>query len=85
MRTVGRANAQVGLLLFDEPSASLDPIAEHGMERLRNVLRIFVLMQVQIYLIACASFAGARRWCSRRTASESSHDTLTSFCEFQKF
>ena len=30
MRSVVREDSQVGLLLFDEPSASLDPIAEHG-------------------------------------------------------
>ena len=30
MRCVGREEERVGLLLFDEPSASLDPIAEHG-------------------------------------------------------
>lgn len=29
MRTV-TSESQVGLLLFDEPSASLDPTAEHG-------------------------------------------------------
>ena len=30
MRSVVREDAKVGLLLFDEPSASLDPAAEHG-------------------------------------------------------
>ena len=30
MRSVVSDNTSVGLLLFDEPSASLDPIAEHG-------------------------------------------------------
>ncbi len=31
MRSIVREEAsQVGLLLFDEPSASLDPAAEHG-------------------------------------------------------
>ena len=30
MRSVVRNNTNVGLLLFDEPSASLDPVAEHG-------------------------------------------------------
>ena len=30
MRSVVGDNTSVGLLLFDEPSASLDPIAEHG-------------------------------------------------------
>ena len=30
MRSVVQEDSQVGLLLFDEPSASLDPIAEHG-------------------------------------------------------
>ena len=30
MRAVVSEDARVGLLLFDEPSASLDPSAEHG-------------------------------------------------------
>ena len=30
MRAVLSEEAKVGLLLFDEPSASLDPTAEHG-------------------------------------------------------
>lgn len=30
MRSVVSEDSQVGLLLFDEPSASLDPTAEHG-------------------------------------------------------
>ena len=38
MRSVVRADAQVGLLLFDEPSASLDPIAEHGKRLLQAEL-----------------------------------------------
>ncbi|TDL28942.1 P-loop containing nucleoside triphosphate hydrolase protein [Rickenella mellea] len=37
MRSLGPDN-QVGLLLFDEPSASLDPVAEHDLfERLREL------------------------------------------------
>ena len=31
MRAVVSEDARVGLLLFDEPSASLDPTAEHGV------------------------------------------------------
>jgi ABC-type polar amino acid transport system ATPase subunit len=30
MRAVLSEEAKVGLLLFDEPSAALDPAAEHG-------------------------------------------------------
>ena len=30
MRAVLSEEARVGLLLFDEPSAALDPTAEHG-------------------------------------------------------
>ena len=30
MRAVLSEEAKVGLLLFDEPSAALDPTAEHG-------------------------------------------------------
>lgn len=33
MRSVVSEDAKVGLLLFDEPSASLDPTAEHGTSR----------------------------------------------------
>ena len=35
MRSVIAEDMKVGLLLFDEPSASLDPVAEHGKELLR--------------------------------------------------
>ena len=31
MRSIVAEDNSVGLLLFDEPSASLDPTAEHGM------------------------------------------------------
>ena len=31
MRAVLSEEARVGILLFDEPSAALDPTAEHGM------------------------------------------------------
>ena len=30
MRSVVKVDDSVGMLLFDEPSASLDPAAEHG-------------------------------------------------------
>ena len=30
MRSVVQDDSKVGLLLFDEPSAALDPAAEHG-------------------------------------------------------
>ena len=30
MRSLVSEETKVGLLLFDEPSASLDPVAEHG-------------------------------------------------------
>ena len=32
MRSVVADEMRVGLLLFDEPSASLDPVAEHGKQ-----------------------------------------------------
>ncbi len=32
MHTLGK-DTSVCLLLFDEPSAALDPVAEHGMDR----------------------------------------------------
>ncbi len=34
MRSVVAEDKRVGLLLFDEPSASLDPAAEHGKQGL---------------------------------------------------
>ena len=34
MRSVVAEQTKVGLLLFDEPSASLDPVAEHGKRSL---------------------------------------------------
>lgn len=42
MRAVLSEEARVGLLLFDEPSAALDPNAEHGMptSNLSTPLRI---------------------------------------------
>lgn len=36
MRSVVSDDSQVGLLLFDEPSASLDPTAEHGKQSVMN-------------------------------------------------
>lgn len=33
MRSVVHNDSTVGLLLFDEPSAALDPAAEHGGQR----------------------------------------------------
>jgi hypothetical protein len=37
MRAVLSEEARVGLLLFDEPSAALDPTAEHGMCKSRGI------------------------------------------------
>jgi hypothetical protein len=74
----------VGLLLFDEPSASLDPTAEHGAcvflcvreakiwrearGRFLNTHIVFVLSQI------CSSgfdsCEGTRRWCFRPTGLE---------------
>lgn len=42
MRSVVSKEEKVGLLLFDEPSASLDPTAEHG-ERSNTLLMDLVL------------------------------------------
>jgi len=35
MRSLVDSQSAIGLLLFDEPSASLDPAAEHGESLLR--------------------------------------------------
>lgn len=51
MRSVVSDDSNVGLLLFDEPSASLDPTAEHG--------ELFYKAALSTQLIAC-NFD--RRW-----------------------
>lgn len=42
MRSLLSEEQSVGLLLFDEPSAALDPTAEHGAENER-LLIVFIL------------------------------------------
>jgi len=41
MMRMTSADDRVGLLLFDEPSASMDPVAEHSKLPLRVLLRVF--------------------------------------------
>lgn len=36
MRSIVTEDSPVGLLLFDEPSASLDPTAEHGVSYIKT-------------------------------------------------
>lgn len=58
MRSVVREDAQVGLLLFDEPSASLDPAAEHGERRLHRAVSVNSnpsYMPSQISLSGCGN------------------------------
>lgn len=43
MRSVVQEDSSVGLLLFDEPSAALDPAAENGELVLRRYLFCIVL------------------------------------------
>jgi hypothetical protein len=42
MRSLLSNGQDIGLLLFDEPSAALDPTAEHGMDN-RRLLTTFIL------------------------------------------
>lgn len=44
MRSLLSSGANVGLLLFDEPSASLDPTAEHGMPHFINLQNVWYSM-----------------------------------------
>ena len=72
MRSVVRADAQVGLLLFDEPSASLDPIAEHGKRPLQVELcghhtDVAYVAYLQICSTDYDNSEAARRWCSPHT------------------
>ena len=70
MRSVVSEDATVGLLLFDEPSASLDPTAEHGTRFLPSCVRGSVDGgDVQICLRDCGNCEETRRWCFRRTGS----------------
>ena len=46
MRSVVSEDAKVGLLLFDEPSASLDPVAEHGKPRSRVSINTIVKLSL---------------------------------------
>lgn len=70
MHTIG-PNSAVGLLLFDEPSAALDPVAEHGI--CSSAPPFFLLTiydpQIQTFSPDFTNLAGRRQWCSRLTAS----------------
>ena len=59
MRSVLSDEATVGLLLFDEPSASLDPTAEHGKSRFPSVEPVIDL--AKICSDDCVSYVGTRR------------------------
>lgn len=72
MHTIGPDSA-VGLLLFDEPSASLDPVAEHGT--CSPLVLPFSLLticgpQTQTFSRDSTNLAGRGQWSSRPTASE---------------
>ena len=52
MRSIVREEAsEVGLLLFDEPSASLDPAAEHGTPPLSAFLRPQLVHQADLWAV----------------------------------
>ncbi len=84
MRSVVPEDAKVGLLLFDEPSASLDPVAEHGEWITLGLTwprREFLshctdaTMVAQTSSTAFANSVGARRCSSLRIALETSRAT----------
>ena len=64
MRSVVKEDETVGLLLFDEPSASLDPVAEHGKPRSRVSINTIVklsIANIQTCSIDYGSSGEARR------------------------
>lgn len=65
MRSVVSEDSRVGLLLFDEPSASLDPVAEHGRFSGRVIVVRYADQHTQIFLTGSES-CGATRLCSSR-------------------
>ena len=68
MRSVVSEDAKVGLLLFDEPSASLDPVAEHGKSRSHTSDETIVKLNsalIQTCSTDYVSSGGARRCSSR--------------------
>ena len=73
MRSIVREDAQVGLLLFDEPSASLDPVAEHGERTFLDMHSHYEVyaFEIQICSTVCGSYGATRRWYSLRTGLES--------------
>ena len=84
MRSVVKEDDSVGMLLFDEPSASLDPTAEHG-KLPSHPIPPYLLTEcaAQTSLDAYASSEGTRRWSSRPIALESLRDMPTSYCKFR--
>ena len=68
MRSVVQEDSQVGLLLFDEPSAALDPAAEHGTCIPPSSVSFVAKYIMQIFSTASGSCEAARRWYSQRTA-----------------
>ena len=69
MRSVVQEDSQVGLLLFDEPSAALDPAAEHGTCIPPSSVSFVAKYIMQIFSTASGSCEAARRWYSQRTGS----------------
>lgn len=60
MRTIN-ADTTIGLLLFDEPSASLDPTAEHGdIDRPAFLCLLLISINFQTFLNDCEIFVEAR-------------------------
>jgi hypothetical protein len=69
MHTLG-PESNVGLLLFDEPSASLDPVAEHGNFNLSEPSPVMTrCSRHQTFSRDFMSVVGRRQWPSQRTAS----------------
>lgn len=49
MRSVVSDDSSVGLLLFDEPSASLDPTAEHGTTTLFSAQPLHLKLALDLF------------------------------------
>ena len=60
MRAVVAEETKVGLLLFDEPSASLDPTAEHGTRFLPLSMRVRMVLTAGTCRSVCAAAGAAR-------------------------
>lgn len=83
MRSVVSKEEKVGLLLFDEPSASLDPTAEHGQRSKYFLDGSCTDVILQISLLACANCEATRLCSSPHIASATLPVMPISYCRFR--